>query len=168
MKLNKKETKVLLENKTKAFGAFGLLLEFGIPFVYLANTFELFRFEEAGYSFTGWGIVAVATALFMLRGKIKDVMTAYGKELSATAQRLRKTFVYVTLALIVTITSIFFQGFIYLFVSLALGSGLSYFPFSVYDKENAKRLRLQKLLDDRKDINDLQELQNLKLKKDTL
>lgn len=165
MKLNKKGTKVKLDTKYQLAGATGTLIQFGLPFWYVASQFDLFTFKNEQYAVTGWGAVLITAGVLAFRNKIKNLITDYNNNLSITAQRAKYGHIFITIVLILAISSVFINGFLWFFGVLAGANYLSLVPFSIYDKQLEERKRLQTLLDKENEeakLSDLKKLQQAK------
>jgi hypothetical protein len=161
MKLNKKGTKVKLDSKYKLVGASGTLIQFGLPFWYVASQFDLFTFKNEQYALTGWGVVILTAGVLASRNKIKNMVTDYNNNMSITAQRAKYGHIFVTIVLILALASVFINGFLWFFGVLAGSNYLSLIPFSIYDKQLEERNRLQTLLDKERDESKVADLKKL-------
>lgn len=168
MKLNSKGTKVVIENKYKLLGFSGLAIQFGLPFWYVAHSFDLFTFKNERYALTGWGMVLLVGFVVAFQKKIKKFIDDYNESLSATAKRAKYGHIFLTILSILFVSSIFINGFLYFFGVLTLSNYLSLVPYSVYDKQMDERKKMQQLLDKEVQEGKLSELKLLKqnLKKD--
>ena len=168
MKLNAKGTKVKLENKHQLFGFTGLAIQFGLPFWYVAYTFDLFTFKNERYALTGWGMIILASFVIAFQKKIKKFINDYNQSLSATANRAKYGHIFFTVVLILAVSSFFINGFLYFFGVLTISNYLSLIPYSVYDKQMDERKNLQQLLDKEIQEGKLTDLKQLKLKSQKL
>ena len=156
LKLNKKRTKVRITGKPKLLGLSGVVVQLGIPFAYLANRYDLFTFEDAGYALTGWGIVALVGVLLVFWDKIKDTLKEAEANFGPTYQRSKLAMIMAILSLIVILTNFFVEAFVLLFAIVA-GSTLISLPlYRKYDEvlilkkemqEELKRRNTEKALD---------------------
>ena len=134
LKMNKKKTKVRIKGVPKLLGMTGVLVQLGFPFAYLSVRYDLFTFEEAGYTLTGWGIVAVAIAMFAFGDKIKDAMKEAEANFGMTYQRSKLAITMFLLSLLVILTNFFVEAFVLLFAIIA-GSTLISLPlYRKYDE----------------------------------
>jgi len=142
MRLNKKGTKVLLDTKTKAYGLLGTAIQVGIPLWYVAYTYNIFTFENARYALTGWGMIFFAIGAFALRGKIKGWAESYNT-LGATASRAKWGHIFLTIFIVLAISSFFINAFLWFFGILTASNYLSLFAYAPYDVEVQKQRELQ-------------------------
>jgi hypothetical protein len=166
MKLNRKGTKVLLDGNTRLLGATGFALQFGIPFAYIATTYDLFTFENSRYAVTGWGMVGVAIAGFAFRNRIKTFITQYNT-LGETAQRAKWGHRFLTVCIILAISSIFINAFLWFFGTLAFSNYVSLIPYTKYDVQVKEQKEMNNLLKEQNTKTTLQKLQELKQQKTT-
>ena len=164
MRLNKKGTKVLLEPKYRVLGLSGLAIQFGIPFWYVAHRYDLFTFKNEGYAVTGWGMVLGAIALIASKKKIQNAITNYNEHLSITAQRAKYGHVFLTIALILALSSVFINGFLWFFGSLVGGNYLSLIPYYFHDRQIDERKELQQLLDNKNKEAKVEKLKSIQAK----
>jgi hypothetical protein len=162
MKLNKKGNKVVLDTKYRLIGLSGLAIQFGLPFWYVAYRYDIFTFENERYAITGWGMILLAGTLIAFQKKIKAFVAEYNAGLSRTAQRAKYGHTFLTIMLVLAISSIFINGFLWFFGMLTVANYASLVPYSVYDKQVIKRMDLQKALDDDSHDSDLAELKKLR------
>ncbi len=142
MRLNKKGTKVLLDTKTKAFGLLGTTIQVGIPLWYVAWQYNIFTFENARYAITGWGMIFFAMIAFFMRGKIKMWAESYNT-LGATASRAKWGHVFLTVFIVLAISSFFINAFLWFFGILTASNYLSLIAYAPYDVEVMKQKELQ-------------------------
>lgn len=164
MRLNKKGTKVLLEPKYRVLGLSGLAIQFGIPFWYVAYRYDLFTFKNEGYAITGWGMVLGAIALIASKKKIQNAITNYNENLSITAQRAKYGHIFLTIALILALSSVFINGFLWFFGSLVAGNYLSLIPYYFHDRQIDERKELQQLLDNKNKEAKVEKLKSIQAK----
>ncbi len=161
MRLNKKKTKVHLDKKYQALGLSALGVQYGLPIAYVAHTYGLFTMQNETYAFTGGALIAGFIAYFAFKNKAKEFINDYNTHLSATAQRMKSGFVWLTIGLIVWVASIYISAFLWLCVVLGGSTILSYPLWAIYDKQSNERVELQKILDEKKTESRLKTLQSL-------
>ncbi len=145
MRLNKKGTKVLLDNKVKAFGVLGFAIQVGIPLWYVAWKYNIFTFENARYAITGWGMIFFAMIAFFMRGKIKMWVDNYNT-LGVTASRAKWGHVFLTVFIILAISSFFINAFLWFFGILTFSNYMSLIAYAPYDVQVQKQKELQEEL----------------------
>jgi len=160
MRLNKKGTKVLLDNKTKAWGVFGSAIQFGIPFGYLAYRYDLFTFKNTQYAVTGWGMVGIVIIGMLLRNRIVEFVKQYNT-LGVTAQRAKWGHTFLTIFVVLAISSFFINAFLWFFGTLAVSNYLSLKAYQPYDNALVEQKEMQKLLKEQKTKTSFEKLQAL-------
>ena len=164
MRLNRKGTKVLLDNKTKAWGVFGSVIQFGIPFGYLAYRYDLFTFENSRYALTGWGMVGVVLGGLLLRNRIVEFVKQYNM-LGVTAQRAKWGHVFLTIFIVLAVSSFFINAFLWFFGIVTISNYLSLKAYQPYDNALVEQKEMQKLLKEQKSKTTLERLQELQAQK---
>lgn len=164
MKLNKKQTKVSLDTKYQFLGLGGSLIQFGLPFWYIAWRYDLFTFKNEAYAVTGWGIIGLVIISFFTRNKIKQFITDYNTNLSVTAERAKSGHIFISLAMILLVTQFFIDSFLWLFGIVAVSNYLSLILYAPYDNQIIEKKELQKLLDEDKLHDKISNLKSLQKK----
>lgn len=164
IKLNKKQTKVVLTAKARLFGLTAKLIQFGIPLSFIIYKYGLFSYKNAGYSATG-GTFAVGIILYaFLQNTIKENVKKLSDESTETMKRAKWVFAWSFLALFVWVGSIFLTALLQLFLSGAVGVGASLFFWKPYDVAIEQKRAVEKDLKERTSHNMLDSLLKIDLK----
>lgn len=167
IRLNKKQTKVVLTPKARLFGLSAKLIQFGIPLSFIIYKYGLFSYKNAGYSATG-GTFAVGIILYaFLQNTIKENVRKLSDESTETMKRAKWVFAWSFLALFVWVGSIFLTALLQLFLSGAVGVGASLFFWKPYDVAVEQKRAVEKELKERTSHNMLDSLLKIDLKNTT-
>ena len=159
--LNKKGNKVVLDTSYKMLGTGALLVQYGIPFAYIAQRYGLFTFDEGTYSVTGWGVVSIGILYAVFRNKIKAFVNDYNTTLGVTAQRGKWGMIWLTVALILGVATIFINAFLWFFIVLG-GSNLLALPlWNNYDLKVVQMKAIQETLKDKSNKSNLEMLEDM-------
>jgi len=163
VQLNKKQTKVILTWKARTFGILAKLVEFGIPLVFVALKYGLFK-KDSPYSITGGTIFAFIILYAFLQNYIKEAVKRFDSESSETMKRGKWVVTWLGLSLFVWIGSVFLGALLMLFMVGAFSVALSLIFWKPYDSAIAQRKELEELLKKEKGAEKLEQLKKLELK----
>lgn len=163
VQLNKKQTKVILTWKARAFGIVAKLVEFGIPLIFVALKYGLFK-KGSPYSITGGTIFAFIILYAFLQNYIKEAVKRFDSESSETMKRGKWVVAWLGLSLFVWIGSVFLDALLMLFMVGAFSVALSLIFWKPYDSAIAQRKELEELLKKEKGAEKLEQLKKLELK----
>ncbi len=114
------------------YGIFGNVAQYGLPISYIVWQYEIFKFEEATKSLTGWGFVTIAIAYFLLKDKIKNFVTQYNDNLGQVAQKGKWGIGFLTFGAFLALASLWITGAMWFLLVLG-GSNLLSLPiYSLY------------------------------------
>ena len=161
MHLNKKGDKVVLDTSYKMLGTSALLVQYGLPFAYIAQRYGLFTFDEGTYSVTGWGVVGIVILYAVFRNKIKAFVNDYNTTLGVTAQRGKWGMIWLSVAFILGVSTIFIDAFLWFFIVLG-GSNLLALPlWNNYDVKVVQMKAIQETLKDKSNKSNLEMLEDM-------
>lgn len=127
-----------------AFSA--MLVQYGIPLSYIVYAYDIFEFEQAGQSITGWGIVSIAIVLTLMKNKIQDFVVDYNKHLNKTAQRGKWGFIFLIIGLFLMLAQYWLQSTLIFFLVLGGSNLLSLALYAPYDKNKTEYLELKDII----------------------
>lgn len=165
MRMNRKNTRVLVDKKYTALNLLGYSLIAGIPFGYLSFTQDLFETENTVNKITSWGIIAFGIIALTLWSKIKEAVKDFDTYLGGVGKRAKLPIVTGTISTILVITYVSIGLVLGVTLSITIGGLLSLYPFSLYDNQNEKAKRMTLKLKgeiENKEFNELEELKTLK------
>ena len=157
MTLNKSGTAVVINFKYRLLNILGYTMIGGFPIGYIAITRNLFNFENTT-TVTGWGIIAIIIASLTLWGKVKETIKDYNTYLGNISQRAKLPIISGTALTIALIVYVSVSLLIGVLGFLTLGGVAAMIPFSMYDKENEKAIRMTEMLKKENATNELEEL----------
>lgn len=163
MRLNKAQTRVLVDRKYTFYNYLGYIIRGGVPILYLSLRYNLFRVEDTK-TITAWGIIAGIILTTTLWSKIKEVITDYNTYLGKVGQRAKMPFFFTGLSLILVISYVSIQMLLGVSLSLAIGGYIAMIPFTAYDKQNTQAKQMTALLEKENAETNLKELEELKNK----
>lgn len=165
MRLNKRETRVLVSKKHTFYNYLGYTILGGIPFGFLAITQDLFKFRNDDVSITAWGIVGIGIIIGVAWKKIKEVVKDYNAFLGSVGQRAKLPIVMGIVSLILMFTYISIGLILGITLSFTASGFIAMIPLNAYDKENEKAKRMTLVLKkeaEEKEVSELEELKQLK------
>jgi hypothetical protein len=146
-------------------GTSALLVQYGLPFAYIAQRYGLFTFDEGTYSVTGWGVVGIVILYAVFRNKIKAFVNDYNTTLGVTAQRGKWGMIWLSVAFILGVSTIFIDAFLWFFIVLG-GSNLLALPlWNNYDIKVVQMKAIQETLKDNSNKTNLEMLQEMQAQK---
>lgn len=163
MRMNKAQTKVLVDKKYHFYNILGYVLLGGIPFTWLAITQDLFRSNSAT-TVTSWGIIAFGIVLLTVWSKIKEVIKDYNTYFGNMGKRAKVPIFFGSLSIILFLTYISIQLVLGVTITIAVGGALAIIPFNLYDVEFEKAKRMNEQLKKENESEMLKELQAIKEK----
>lgn len=122
----------------------GMLVQYGIPLTYIIWAYDIFKFNDR--SLSGWGIMAVAIVLILLKNKIQDFVVDYNKHLSETAKRGKWGFIFLIIALFLMLSQYWVQSMLIFFVVLGFSNLGSLFLYAPYDRKKREYIELKELI----------------------
>ena len=124
----------------------GATIQYGIPLSYIIYQYDIFRFEEAQTSLTGWGIIALAIPFFAFRNKIKTIIHDYNTNLGVTAQRGKWGLFFITMFGVFALASLWLHGMMWFMFTLGVSNLGSLLFYSPYDTKHQEYKELSTLL----------------------
>lgn len=164
MRLNKAQTRVLVDRKYTFYNYLGYIIRGGLPILFLSLRYNLFRTEDTK-TITAWGIIAVIIILTTLGDKIKEVVKDYNTYLGKIGQRAKMPLFFTTLSIILVVAYVSIQMLLGVSLSLAIGGYVAMIPFNAYDKQNIQAKQMTELLQKENAEKNLKQLEELKKEK---
>jgi hypothetical protein len=164
MRLNKAQTRVLVDRKYIFYNYLGYALRSGIPIAYLSIRYNLFNFQNTTIV-TSWGVIAIIILVSTFWSKLKEVIKDYNTYLGKIGERAKMPIAFTIASVVLLVAYVSIQLLLGVFGFLALGGFVSLIPFSAYDVQHEKALRYTEELKIENQKNDLQILKQLKQKK---
>ena len=156
--LNKKGTKVKVVGVPKFYNILGTSIQWLPPLTYLAIKFDLFTFQNQGYAITGWGVVLISILFLAFRSKIKDAYTEYSDTFGPTWERVKAGNIALGIATVLFLVYFVSFSLFTIFFIFAGSTYLSLFAYGPYDKLAIKKKAMQKLLNEKQQTEDFEEL----------
>lgn len=156
--LNKKGTKVVITGKPKYYNLLGTTIQYGIPIGCIAYQYDIFSFNESGYSATGWGLIVAIISFLAFRSKIKEAFKEYDKSLGTTWNRSKAGSVSLIIASVLLLVSVFTTALYWVFYSFAISTYLALFFYKPYDELAEKKAEMQAMLDSKTKTADFEKL----------
>lgn len=127
-----------LSKKYIWWGSLGTLIQYGVPLSYIVYRYDIFKFEEAQNSLTGWGIIGIGVIFFMFRNKLKMMVEDYNKHLGMTGQKGKWGIAFFTMFGILALSTLWINGMMWFMFTLGvsnLASLPAYSKFYIGKKE---------------------------------
>lgn len=121
-----------LSKKYIWWGVLGNVVQYGIPLSYIVYRYEIFKFEEAQKSLTGYGMIGATILFFAFRNKVKMIIEDYNKHLGMTAQKGKWGIGFLTMFGVLALASLWIQGMMWFTFTVGvsnLASLLAYKPY---------------------------------------
>ena len=167
MRLNKAQTRVLVDRKYTFYNYLGYGLINLIPIGFLSIRYNLFNFEKTT-TVTSWGIIAIIIIISSIWSKIKETIKDYNTYMGKLGERAKMPIIFTVISIVLIIAYVSIQLLLGVTISLAVGGYVAMIPFNAYDIQNEKAKRMTLLLQKNKEeieVNELDELQTLKKQK---
>lgn len=167
MRLNKAQTRVLVDRKYTLYNYLGYASIAGFPIGFLSIKYNLFNFNNAT-TVTSWGVISIIILALTAWAKIKEVLKDYNTYLGKIGQRAKMPIIFTAISISLLIAYISIQLLLGVTISLAVGGYVAMIPFNAYDLQNEKAKRQTLLLQkntEELELKELQELQSLKATK---
>jgi len=158
LKLNKKGDKIKIVGKVRFYNILGTTIQFAPVLIYLMIKFNMFTFNESGYSLTGYGFTALVILFLAFRSKIKEKLKEYEKNFGNTWARSKSGSISLIIAVILFLVYTFSLNFFLIFGIYAISTYSSLFFYIPYDELNIKRIKLQKMLEEENDKNSFENI----------
>ncbi len=125
------------------WGLLGNLIQYGIPLSYIVWRYDIFKFEDAGKSITGWGLVVIAIIYFIFQSKIKDFIADYDNKLGQVAKKGKWGFIFLTIAGFLALANLWIDGMLYFMLTLGASNIVSLMAYAPYyiKKQEHKELK---------------------------
>jgi hypothetical protein len=132
-----------LKRRYRWWGLLGNIIQYGIPLSYIIWQYDIFQFEEAGNSITGWGFIVVAIIYFIFQNKIKDLIADYDNRLGQVAKKAKWGFIFIILGGLLAVSRLWIDGAMYFMLTLGLSNilALPFYGRFYSKKEEYKELR---------------------------
>jgi len=133
-----------LRKKYIPLGVLGNAIQYGIPLTYVIWQYDIFKFEEAQKSLTGWGFIVVAIIYFIFQNKIKDFIADYDNKLGQVAKKGKWGFIFLILAGFLAFSRLWIDGAFYFLLTLGASNmiALPFYARFYSKKEEYKELKL--------------------------
>lgn len=139
-----------LKKKYIVWGVLGNLIQYGVPLSYIIWQYDIFRFEEAGRSLTGWAFVVIAIVFFLLKDKIKNMVKDYNEHLGEVAQKAKWGFIFLALGLFLALANLWINGALYFMFTLGISNVISLIFYAPYYSKKQDYIDLKALIKEEK------------------
>ena len=132
------------------WGLLGNLIQYGVPLSYIVWRYDIFKFEDAGKSVTGWGMVVIAIIYFIFQNKIKEFISDYDNKLGQVSKKGKWGFIFLTIAGFLALANLWIDGMLYFMLTLGGSNILSLIAYAPYYAKKAEYKELKSMIIQRK------------------
>lgn len=128
------------------WGILGNLIQYGIPLSYIIWQYEIFQFEEAQKSLTGWGFVIIGIIFFFFKDKIMNMVRDYNNHLGEVSKKAKWGFLFLGLGIFLALASLWITGAKYFMLTLGISNLISLIFYTPYYSRKTEYQELKKLI----------------------
>lgn len=128
------------------WGVIGNIIQYGVPLSYIIWQYDIFQFEEAQKSLTGWGFVIIAILFFFFKDKIMNMIKDYNNHLGEVAQKAKWGFIFLGLGIFLALANLWIKGALYFMLTLGISNLISLIFYAPYYNNKTEYQELKSLI----------------------